>query len=311
MEASSIPANTLISAQVPAHYTSSRIDLYLPQHFTKYSRNFFQKLINNQFIKLNGKPVTKYSTIVKPGDILDVQFPPVRQIKPQREVVEPLNVKIIYEHEHFLIINKPAGLIVHPPHHLSTTVTLVDWLVTNFNEVSTVGSSDRPGIIHRLDKDTSGLMIITRTEYAHMVFGALFKDRTISKTYLAIVDGHPLAQGSIDFCIDRHPTDRNKMTHTLFRGRQALTHYTVHEYLRDSALIEAKPITGRTHQIRVHCAGIGHSLIGDSLYGEKSALIGRQALHAHKLSFTFDGKDYEFTADMPEDMVNLLTTLKT
>ena len=306
-----VPPGTTVSIIADNAIEQVRLDLFLHNHFTSYSRNFFQTLIEAGAIALNGKNATKASTIIKQGDALDIQFPEIRTIAPRVDISgQDLGVKVIFEHEHFLIVSKPAGLIIHPPSSRSTVVTLVDWLITHFKELETVGTSDRPGIVHRLDKDTSGIVLVPRNNYSHALFGAMFKDRAIKKTYLAVVQGHPEASGSIDFRIDRHPTDPIKMTHRSGSGRDALTHYSVLEYFQDTALLEVKPVTGRTHQIRVHCLAIRHPVIGDAVYGYASKSIKRQALHAHTLSFSFHDQEYSFTAEIPQDMENLIKQLR-
>jgi 23S rRNA pseudouridine1911/1915/1917 synthase len=290
-----------------------RVDRYLAEQFPLYSRSFFKKLIEEAFIKINQKSVCKQSTPVHPGDTITVQFPGERTVASDSIEARNLPIELVATHEHFFIITKPAGLIVHPPHTNSGMVTLMDWLVHHFKELESVGYIDRPGIIHRLDKDTSGLMIVPRTNYAHKYFGTLFHDRKIQKTYHAIVQGHPEAAGTIDLSVGRHPEQRTKMhafphdvTPKNGITRSAVTHYTVLEYFTDSTLLELKPVTGRTHQIRVHCAAIGHALVGDPIYGIKSKKIKRQALHAHTLSFTFMDKEYSFSAAPPSDFSELL-----
>ncbi len=286
--------------------SSGRIDTFLAQYFTCYSRAFFQNLVEKNHIILNNKHVKKPSISVKTGDEITVHFPALPTLESKNISDKELGVKILFEHEHFLIISKPAGLVVHAPSTQSTEITLVDWLITNFKELKTVGSNDRPGIVHRLDKDTSGIMVIPRNNYALAQFGDMFKNRTIHKKYLALVAGHPEKAGSIDYRIDRHRTEPYKMTHLYGSGREALTHYKTVEYFKETALIEASPVTGRTHQIRVHCAAINHAVIGDQLYGKKSVLIDRQALHAAEISFNFENKNYIFTAELPTDMQKLI-----
>jgi 23S rRNA pseudouridine1911/1915/1917 synthase len=296
--------------EIPQDHPKERIDTILPQYFRAYSRSFFQRLIDEGFVKVNNLHVTKHSTLIKAGDRIEVHFPPLRPLEPTKEITEKLDVQIVYEHAHFLIIAKPPKLTVHAPNSRSTAITLADWLVTHFYEIADVGYSDRPGIVHRLDKDTSGLLVIPRNNYAHALLSDMFKNRTIAKTYLAVVKGHPPADGSIDWRIDRHPTDRNRMTHVPYGGRESLTHYRVIEYLQDASLVEVRPVTGRTHQIRVHFAALGHPLIGDPIYGSKSKLIDRQALHAYKLAFTFEGQPFVFQKDMPSDMLQLIEALR-
>ncbi len=305
-----IAPNSSHTLQVGPEQNSMRLDKFVGTQFPLYSRTFFQQLINEQCISLNGHQISKPSIRLKEGDRITIQFPPERKTKPVDLSHADLGVTIIHKHEHFLIINKPAGLLVHASSSASTAITLVDWLVANYAEIAHVGYIDRPGIVHRLDKDTSGLMVIPRTQYAHAYFGALFKNREIHKTYLAIVHGHPPKMGTIDLAITRNHIARHKMAavdpdaylhNNTSTVRPAITHYQVLEYFDEHALIQAKPVTGRTHQIRVHCASIGHPLVGDPIYGKKSNLIKRQTLHAHAITFAFDGQQHTFSSQPPED----------
>jgi len=224
-----------------------------------------------------------------------------------------LAVEIIQETDRFLIINKPAGLIVHKPGPQSTAVTLVDWLLPRYPELATVGDGARPGIVHRLDKDTSGLMIIPRDPVTHAAIGRLFQSRAITKTYYALVVGTPPQEGEINFSITRDPRTPTRMTHSKTLGKTAYTRYAVIQQYPTMALIAAYPTTGRTHQIRVHLKAIGHPIIGDLVYGDgypkyhhPSSLIARQALHAAKLALTLDDISYSFTAPLPPDMVQMM-----
>ena len=236
---------------------AQRLDRILAENFPVYSRSFFQTIIRSGQVALNASIIKKSSTIVKQNDVIEVTFPPSRLAGALPLPETDMGIKVIYEHEDFLIIYKPAGILVHAPHEQSTTVTLVDWLIHSFKELSSVGYADRPGIVHRLDKDTSGIMIIPRNPSAHAAFARLFEQRQMSKTYLAVVQGAPPQEGTIDWAITRHPTHKHKMTHTQGYGREALSHYTVLEYFDSSALVEVLPVTGRTHQIRVHFTAIG------------------------------------------------------
>ena len=300
---------------VDASYTGSRIDKYIAEQFSLYSRSYFNKLIESGNVALNGKTVDKSSTPIKTGDHIIITIPPKKVIDPELLSKKAPTIDVIFEHEHFLIIYKPAGLLVHPPAVAIQEATLVDWLIHMYNELTSVGYADRPGIVHRLDKDTSGLLIIPRTNFAHTVFGNLFRERKINKTYYAIVHGHPPAKGIIEKYIGRDPITKTKMIatdsplpHTKMRDAQ--THYRVVEYYDDHSLVEVKPVTGRTHQIRVHLATIGYPIVGDSVYGTKSKLINRQALHAAKIAFEFGDKKYSFVKDIPEDMQQLIKNLR-
>ncbi len=302
-----VPSNSYFSLTVTA---SQRLDSYLSAQFSCYSRTFFKKLIDNNGVHINGIIATKPSITLKTNDVVTVQFPPEKPVIGEKQIPSDLPVEIIYEHEHFLIINKPSALSVHAPSKSNLEVTLVDWLVSRFQEIKKVGHEDRPGIVHRLDKDTSGLLVVSRNNYAHELLSSLFKNRLITKTYHAVVKGHPPKEGSISLSIDRNPLYRIKMRSILGVGRPSLTHYTVLEYFADSALVAFHPVTGRTHQIRVHSAAIGHPIMGDTLYGTSSKLINRQALHAFSLSFDFEGNHYSFTQEPPADFTQLVKLLR-
>ena len=216
----------------------------------------------------------------------------------------------MHEDPDFYIIEKPAGLMVHRPSTSSVELTLIDWLVHQVPEIINIGHPERPGIVHRLDKNTTGLLIVPRTSRAHMLFSDLFKNRDIKKTYLAVVRGHPEKEGTIELPIGRDPITRNKMTVNGIEAREAVTRYKVLTYFENAALVEIYPVTGRTHQIRVHFKAIGHPLLGDQLYGTRSPLIKRHALHATQLTFDFKGKPYTFTSTPPQDFELLLSKLK-
>ena len=311
---SAMPSDGIFTFHITAHQAMQRLDKSIADQLPAYSRTFLQEFIINGQVTINGAIVTKPKTLLKEHDCIQITFSspqPTQEIDPAKTDY-PYNVTIIEKHEHFLIINKPAGLTVHKINTTDPQPTLVDWIITNFQEIKNVGIIDRPGIVHRLDKDTSGILIIPRTNYAHAQFGSLFKERAIHKTYYALVQGHPPHEGTISLPIGRHPTLRHKMAafkiHESQKGtiRDAVTHYKVLRYFKNTSLVEVKPVTGRTHQIRVHFAALGHSLIGDHVYGKKSNYIKRQALHAHAINFEFQNKIYSFTAPLPEDFQEAL-----
>ncbi|MCX5922234.1 MAG: RluA family pseudouridine synthase [Candidatus Dependentiae bacterium] len=311
-----IAPNSIFSFTVTDQEQAMRLDKYLAQQLPGYSRSFFQNLIDDNLVSINGKPIKKTGVLLKTNDLVVVQFPPVKTIEQIEKPDTPLTVTVIFEHEQFLIIDKPAGLMVHEPHTASTVFTLVDWLLAHHKEISAIGDAGRPGIVHRLDKDTSGIIIIPRTSYAHATLGAMFAQRTIHKTYLALVQGHPEKTGTVDLPIGRCTRTKTKMAtfdpsiYSSAKRRNALTNYTVLEYFEDSSLVEVKPVTGRTHQIRVHLAAIGHPIIGDTVYGKPSLAINRQSLHAHAISFVLDGQSYQFTAPIPNDLATVLALLR-
>lgn len=289
-------------------HDNQRIDSVLTNQFPAYSRTFFQENITKQWVKINNTIISKPSVRVKTLDSIEVYFPPVEQFSGLPLPETDLGVQVVYENDYFMVVYKPAGLIVHHSAH-TTTATLVDWLVNHFQELKTVGSAERPGIVHRLDKETSGILLVPKTNYAHMVLSDMFKNRKVQKTYIAAIQGIPAQSGTIDFPITRDPIHHHKMTHKIARGRESLTHYETERYFKDSALVHVFPVTGRTHQIRVHFTAIGHPIIGDKTYGCSSPLIERQALHAYSLSFIFLGKYYSFVYDIPEDMRRLIQQL--
>lgn len=317
-----IAPETTFSFNVPENNAPCRVDRYIAGLFPDYSRTYFQHIITTGCITIDNILAKKPSTLVYPNNTVTIQFP-AQQIVPVQAVTEKtIDVSILATTEHFMIIHKPAHLLVHAPSTTSKAITLTDWIRQHHGDILSVGLSDRPGIIHRLDKETSGIMIITRTNYAHNIIGNLFRNRKINKTYMAIVSGHPPKEGTINFAIGRDPVNRIKMAHFdqdyidatgkigTVKVRHAKTDYTVLEYFKETSLIEVKPTTGRTHQIRVHMAAIGHPIIGDQLYGKKSHLINRQALHAESLSFTFENHPYSFKNELPEDFQQLLTILR-
>jgi 23S rRNA pseudouridine1911/1915/1917 synthase len=254
--------------------TIHRLDSYIACKTDLFSRSLIQNMILKGEVKVNGNIPKKVSYVLKIGDIvlLDVAPPFV----PQKDDIQKATaqIEIVFAHEHFFIVNKPAGLIVHRPHAHSKDITVVDWLLFHNLIKNTVGDPARPGIVHRLDKNTSGVMLIARTSHGHATLVRLFQDRLVKKTYVAIVHGCPPSRGVVDLFIGRdHITKTRMMTsrvkndHTF---RPALTHFKTIKQMKEHALVQIFPVTGRTHQIRVHLAAIGHPLLGDELYGMRN-----------------------------------------
>lgn len=293
---------------------AQRLDRYVVAHSAEagivLSRTKVQELIDAGCMSVNDRIAMKASMLVKAGDhiaLYEPVMPEVSGVNPQE--LEAVPVEVLAEHQHFIVLSKPAGLVVHKPSPDTEEISLVDWLVHRYPEIASVGSVDRPGIVHRLDKDTSGLLLVARTRYGLETLQKMFGAREIKKTYFALVTGHPQESGVIDYCITRNSVIPTQMTHTVGSGRPAITHFSVMKYYNQYALLEVKPLTGRTHQIRVHCAAIGHPIVGDAVYGTQSKLIKRQALHAAKLEFIFDGQSYTFSKNVPEDFAHALQVL--
>ncbi|MBI3950789.1 MAG: RluA family pseudouridine synthase [Acidobacteria bacterium] len=299
-----------------------RLDRFLASVLTELSRSRIQQLILEANVFVNGQKV-KPSYKIKPGDRLEVEIPspPASQFSP-----EAIPLDIIYEDEDLIVINKPAGLVVHPGAGVGSG-TLANALAYHFKQLSRVSSSARPGIVHRLDKDTSGLLVVAKSDEGHEKLAAQWRRREVEKTYIGLVYGIPTpAQGRIEAPVGRHPTQRIKMAvRPESKGRQALTLYQVIETFADAALLELQLRTGRTHQIRVHLAHIHHPIVGDDVYGGgyktkikdlvvRDAInqLGRHFLHAAKLRFQHPRTRLmmEFQSELPPELQPLLDLLR-
>jgi 23S rRNA pseudouridine1911/1915/1917 synthase len=310
-----------------------RLDVFLSKCLPELSRTRVQALIKQGEVRLSAATIVDAKYRVKPGDRFEVTVPPPVPAEPEAETI-PLNV--LYEDESLIVIDKPAGLVVHPGAGHSSG-TLVNALIAHCGaSLSGIGGVARPGIVHRLDKDTSGVLVVAKTDQAHRALAAEFADHgregALERTYLALVWGTPpLPHGTIDAPIGRHPTSRTKMAVLPNKGRHATTHYRVLETFGGhppvASLIECTLETGRTHQVRVHLAYIGTPVIGDPLYaqGFKSKLrnlpeplrtkimqLDRQALHAARLAFTHPktGTLLEFNSQLPEELAEILESFK-
>jgi len=287
--------------------SGERLDLFLAREVRELTRSQLKRLIDEGLALLNGRPA-KPGQRVRTDDRVSLTIPPPR---PPTVEAEPIPLHVVYEDPHLLVVDKPAGLAVHPaPGHPRDT--LVNALLALCPDLRGIGGELRPGIVHRLDKDTSGLMVVAKTSGAHLALSHQIKERQVRKGYLALVKGnlHP-REGIIDAPIARDPRNRKRMA-VVPGGREACTRYRVLRAGGAYSLVEVFPETGRTHQIRVHLASIGYPLVGDPVYGKGSPLVGRQFLHAHLLAFHHPatGEWREFTSPLPPDLETALRMIE-
>lgn len=290
----------------------NRLDKYLALKLPNHSRARLQAIIKNGGVEVNGRQVEKSGLLVELGDVVRVD---IAEAVPAAIEAESIPLEIVFENEDLVIINKPAGMVVHPaPGHSSGT--LVHAALGNFGDLRGIGGELRPGIVHRLDKDTSGLIIIAKNEKAHRWLQDQFRLRKVEKTYLALVDGKPpTPAGRVEAAIARDKARRKQMAVVSEgRGRSAVTVYRTVQQFEQHALIEAHPLTGRTHQIRLHMAFLGCPITGDTVYGRKKPTleIRRHFLHAHKISIILPGESdaRTFSAALPDDLQQVLKNLQ-
>ncbi len=280
-----------------------RLDKYVGEKCPELSRTYAQRLIADGYVTVNDH-VAKASLKLSIGDRLRVVVPPTT---PSPLLPEAIPLSILYEDDDLLVVDKPAGLTVHPaPGHSSHT--LVNAILSHFPNLADVGDSLRPGIVHRLDKDTSGVMLVAKNRVAQQNLSEQFKAHSVAKAYLVLVKGHLTPeQGIIEAPMGRDPRNRKRMA-VVAEGREARTEYRVLEYIGNYTLLEVMPETGRTHQIRVHLSAIGYPVVGDKVYGVKSAYLSRQFLHATRLGFTLPstGEYVEFISELPPDLEQAL-----
>jgi 23S rRNA pseudouridine1911/1915/1917 synthase len=295
--------------EVPPQASGERLDRWLASQLPDLSRSHLQNLIDRGQVTLAGR-LAKASSRLEPGQAVELTLPPPRAVEVAPEDI-PLDV--VYEDDDLLVIDKPAGLVVHPaPGHPSGT--LVNALLARWRTFKGLKGDLRPGIVHRLDKDTSGLMMVARSDAAMLKLATQIKQRRIRKEYLALVEGRlEPPQGRIEAPVGRHPTERRQMA-VVRGGRDATSHYEVERYLAGYTLVRVRPVTGRTHQIRVHLAFTGHPVAGDRLYAHRPiAGLPRQFLHATRLGFyqPTSGAWIELDSPLPPDLAAFLATLGT
>lgn len=293
----------------------ARLDRWLATQLPHLSRNRLQKLIDWEYVTVNGIGCTDKKYLVQPGDTITLTVPAVR---PLEVLPEAIPLDILYEDEHFVIVNKPAGLVVHPaPGNMNGT--LVNALLAHCGEdLAGIGGVQRPGIVHRLDKNTTGAIVVAKTNLAHQHLQAQMKAKTARREYLGVVYGAPqTATGTIEAPIGRHPQDRKQQAIVPLTkgGRTAITHWQVVERLGNFTLMAFRLETGRTHQIRVHCTHIGHPIVGDPVYGSGRSIgvnLPGQALHAQRLTLQHPATGAEVTAiaPLPPAFETLLAVLR-
>ncbi len=299
-----------------------RLDAFLAATLPGLTRSAVQRLIESGMVLLGGA-VPKPSLKLRPGDRLEVAIPPP---EPASALPEDIPLEILYEDGDLVVVNKPAGMVVHPGAGNSEG-TLVNALLGHCTDLSGIGGELRPGIVHRIDKDTSGILVVAKSDAAHQGLAKQFSEHTVKRIYLALVFGSLKSDsGRIEGVIGRHPVDRKKMSGTARHGKHAVTHWRVVGRYPEACLIRLRLETGRTHQIRVHLSEAGHPLLGDPVYGGSGRLknlkdaglrslvkgLGRQALHAKTLGFIHPvtGQYLEFDSELPPDMQSVLDYLE-
>jgi 23S rRNA pseudouridine1911/1915/1917 synthase len=294
------------------HETPERLDKFLVGQLQEFSRSRIQALIAEGLVEVDGRPAKKAGQAVESGSRVTVRIPPPA---PTDLVAEDIPLDILFENDELLVVNKPAGMVVHPAAGHSSG-TLVNAMLGYDPEIEGVGGEERPGVVHRLDKETSGLILLAKNERAHRWLQDQFRMRKVEKTYLALVDGKPpTTAGRVETFIGRDPSHRKQMANVPeSRGREAISEYQTVESFRNHTLLEFHPFTGRTHQIRLHCAFLGCPITGDRVYGRKkpSLEIDRHFLHAQRLKIVLPGEREAkvFEAPLPAELESLLASLR-
>ncbi len=291
---------------------SQRLDKFLVSQLPEFSRNRLQSLIEHGAILVNGAVAHKSGQMLSQGALVRVRIPPT---EPSSLLPEDIPLSIVFENDDLLVVNKPAGMVVHPAAGHSTG-TLVHAALAHAPDMVGIGGEKRPGVVHRLDRDTSGLILLAKNDQAQRFLQDQFRLRKTVKTYIALVDGKPpTPTGRIEAPVGRDTANRKLMSVTgVKKGREAVTEYRTLETFREHTLLEVHPLTGRTHQIRVHLKFIGCPVAGDTVYGHRHTTIelGRQFLHAARLTIVLPGerKPSTFEAELPEELERVLEQLR-
>lgn len=307
---------------VASHEAGSRLDIYLSLKDLGLSRSQIKKSVDDGLVRVNSFH-SKVSHRLRPGDIVEIDK---REPVACHTLPQDIPLTIVYEDQHILVVDKPAGMVVHPAAgHVQDTI--VNAILHHCQNLSGIGGILRPGIVHRLDKGTSGLLVVAKSDEAHQGLAGQFKRHEVRKTYKALVYGNPKEdEGVIDVPVGRHPIDRKKMSTRSRRSKEAITRWRVHERFGMTAMLDVDIVTGRTHQIRVHLSASGHPVVGDSMYGNpkradavhntfvrsKLKAMKRQALHAARIGFVHPvtSQDMVFTSPLPDDMADLSNFLR-
>lgn len=297
---------------VEKKFQNIRLDKFLVEMKIPTSRSVLKNLIKAGRAKVNNRKV-KPSYKIKFQDLVELNLPEAEKIELKKE---PIPLEIVYEDAHLLVVNKPAGMVVHPAPNVYSG-TLVNALLHYTDSLSNINGPLRPGIVHRLDKETSGLLVVAKDNLTHLDLAQQLAERKMKRKYLALVKGElKKTAGKIEIPIGRHPRERKKISVHTHKGRKAITFYKVQELFPDYTLLELRLGTGRTHQIRVHLSYLGYPIAGDRVYGgkkgRKEPLINRPALHAYRLGFKHPatGHFLEFSIPLPEDFQKALETLR-
>lgn len=289
-----------------------RLDKYLAENLEEYSRSFIQKIISEGGVSVEGFPVYKKSEIIKPGAEVEILIPPAAETT---LVPEDIPLNIIFENDDLIVVNKPAGMVVHPALG-HPTGTLVQAILGYAPVIEGVGGVKRPGLVHRLDQNTSGVILVAKNDRTHQTLQDQFRSRSVDKIYLALVDGRPpTPQGRVEVAIGRDPKYRQRMAPVLDRdGKEAISEYFTLEEFPGHTLLKVSILTGRTHQIRIHLAFLGTPVVGDMIYGRNkpSINIQRQFLHAFQISIQIPGEKekHTFEAPLAMELTEVLNSLR-
>ena len=313
--------NSILSFLVHSQDSSKRLDVFLSQKDPALSRSQIKKLIETGKVQIEGRKA-KAGLRLRENEVVTLTIPEPRRLEAEAEAI-PL--KVLYEDRHLIVVDKPAGLVVHPAAG-NYSGTLVNALLHRCPDLAGIGGVLRPGIVHRLDKDTSGVLVVAKDDMAHRSLSDQFRKHTAERNYVGIVFGQLSEEGQVDTPVGRHPTHRKKMSARPRKGREARTYWRVLERFRSFNLAEFRLQTGRTHQVRVHLSSIGHPILGDPLYGGRKRLasveplplrqglqrLKRQALHAASLGFVhpLTGDVLKFSSPLPEDIQEAIALLR-